>query len=287
MDRHRGRMEIAGRVALVTGAGGGGTGRATAVRLAAEGARVVVADLDIEGARETTRRIEAAGGSAAPVRVDVTVQPDVREMLEFAEARFGGLDVLVNNAGGVPYPPYPESPGDQWGRTLAINLTAPMVIIQHALPMLERRGGGAIVNISSVAGLGHGPHGTPEYAAAKAGLIRLSCVLGGLAERSGIRVNCVVPNWILTEKVRARLEELSPAERATLPERMSTPEDIAGAVVHLVRDDRLAGRVMVCWTGDLSGLVAAGDVGYAGFEVTAEQPEAARDAASRRGAAAR
>jgi NAD(P)-dependent dehydrogenase (short-subunit alcohol dehydrogenase family) len=280
-------MEIAGKVALVTGAGGGGTGRATALRLAAEGARVVVADIDIEGARATARRIEAEGGSAAPVRADVTVQPDVRAMLDLAEARFGGLDVLVNNAGGVPYPSYPESPGDQWGRTFAVNLTAPMVVIQHALPLLERRGGGAIVNISSVAGLGHGPHGAPEYAAAKAGLIRLSVVLGALAPRSGIRVNCVVPNWILTESVRAQLEDLSSAERATLPERMSTPEEIAGAVVHFVRDDSLAGRVMVCWSGDASGLVAAGDAGYASFEVMAEQPGAAPSDASRPGAAAR
>jgi NAD(P)-dependent dehydrogenase (short-subunit alcohol dehydrogenase family) len=259
-------MEIAGRVALVTGAGGGGTGRAVAMRLAADGARVVVADLDGEGARGTVSRIEAGGGTAAPIRADVTVEPDVRAMVAFAQARFGGLDVVVNNAGGVPNPLYPDAPADHWGRTVAINLTAPMVVIQHALPALERRGGGAIVNISSVAGLGFGPHGAPEYAAAKAGLIRLTVVLGPLAERSGVRVNCVVPNWILTERVRAQLAELSPAERAALPDRMSTPEEIAAAVAHLVRDGALAGRVMICWHGESAGLVAAGDAGYARFE---------------------
>jgi NAD(P)-dependent dehydrogenase (short-subunit alcohol dehydrogenase family) len=263
-------MEIAGKVALVTGAGGGGTGRATALRLAADGARVVVADVDGEGARETARRIDADGGTAAHVRTDVTVEPDVRAMVAFAQDRFGGLDVVVNNAGGTPDPFFPDAPSDHWGRTLALNLTAPMLVIQHALPALERRGGGAIVNIASVAGLGYDPHGSPEYAAAKAGLIRLSVVLGSLAPRSGVRVNCVVPNWILTDRVRAHLAELSPAERAALPERMTTPEEIAGAVVRCVRDDALAGRVMVCWTGEPWGLVADRDSGYAELEVIGE-----------------
>lgn len=262
-----GTLEIEGRVALVTGAGLG-IGRAIATRLAADGAVTVVADLDTEGGRETVRRIEEAGGRAAFVRADVTIEPDVRAMLAFADEQFGGLDVLVNNAGGVPKPVFPEAPSDHWGRTLALNLTAPMLCIQHALPILERRGGGAVVNISSVAGLGYGPHSSPEYAAAKAGLIRLSVVLSPLAERAGVRVNCVVPNWVLTERVAALLATMTVEEkaRAHVPERLTTMAEIADAVVRFIRDDRLTGRVMVCWSERPWALVRAGDAGYAGAE---------------------
>ena len=124
------------------------------------------------------------------------------------------------------------------------------------------------MNISSKAGLGYGPHSSPEYAAAKAGLIRLSVVLAPLAERAGVRVNCVVPNWVLTERVAALLATMSVGEkaRAHVPERLTTMAEIAGAVIRFIRDDSLAGRVMVCWTERPWALVRAGDAGYAGFE---------------------
>lgn len=255
-------MEIEGKVALVTGAGAG-AGRAIAARLAADGAATVVTDIDAVGGRETAKRIEAAGGRAAFLRADVTVEPDVRAMVAFAQETFGGLDILVNNAGGVPEPVFPDATSDHWGRTLTLNLTGPMLAIQHALPAMARRDGGAVVNISSVAGLGYRPHDSPEYAAAKAGLIRLSVVLAPLAERHHVRVNCVVPNWILTERVRAQLAAMKPEERAALPAPMTTPEQIAAAVARFVRDDKLVGRVLVCWTGRPWHLLAEGDPGYA------------------------
>lgn len=255
-------MEIEGNVALVTGAGAG-AGRAIAVRLAADGAATVIADIDALGGLETVQRIQSTGGRAAFLRADVTAEPDVRAMVAFAEETFGGLDILINNAGGVPEPVFPDAPSDHWCRTLTLNLTGPMLAIQHALPAMARRDGGAVVNISSVAGLGYGPHDSPEYAAAKAGLIRLSVVLAPLAERHHVRVNCVVPNWILTERVRDQLAAMKPEERAALPAPMTTPEEIAAAVAHFVRDDTLVGRVLVCWTGRPWHLVAPGDPGYA------------------------
>ncbi len=265
-------MDLESRVALVTGGGGAGTGRAVAVRLASEGAAVVVADVDPDGGRETVRMIEAAGGRAAFVRSDVTVEPDVRAMVGFAEDTFGGLDVLVNSAGGTTAPFFPEAPSDHWGRTLDLNLCGPMRAIQHALPAMDRRGGGAVVNIASIAGLGTLPNGLAEYAAAKAGLIRLTVTLASLAERRRVRVNCVVPDWIAAPAVTARLASLAPADRANVPDQLTPPEDIAGAVVGFLRDDALAGRVLVCWCGHPWALVEDGDVGYREFEVMPAPP---------------
>jgi NAD(P)-dependent dehydrogenase (short-subunit alcohol dehydrogenase family) len=253
-------MDLQNCVALVTGGGGAGTGRAVARRLAAEGAAVVVADIDAVAGREAVRAVEAAGGRAAFVRADVTSEADVAAMVAFADAMFGGLDVLVNSAGGTPDPHFPDAPAAHWGRTLDLNLRGPMVAIQHALPLLARRGG-AVVNIASVAGLGFRGAVSPEYAAAKAGLIRLTAALGRLD--GGVRVNCVVPDWIRTPRVAARYPDGGPG----LPARMTTPDEIAGAVADLVADDALAGRVLVCWCDGPWALVAEGDDGYREFAV--------------------
>jgi NAD(P)-dependent dehydrogenase (short-subunit alcohol dehydrogenase family) len=124
-----------------------------------------------------------------------------------------------------------------------------MLAIQHALPSMRRRGAGAVVNISSVAGIGWDPHSSPEYSAAKAGLARLTATLAPLAHRDNVRVNCIVPNWIGTEQVLADIEAMSPEERADVPDVPTSPEEIAGLAVKLVEDEGLAGRVFVWWTG--------------------------------------
>jgi NAD(P)-dependent dehydrogenase (short-subunit alcohol dehydrogenase family) len=242
-------MELQDRVAIVTGGGGAGTGRAISLRLARGGAAVVVADVDENGAQETVRRIEEAGGRAAVVRTDVTVEADVRELVAAAEASFGGLDILVNNAGATPEPHFPEAPVEHWTRYLELNLRAPMLAIQAALEPMKRRGGGAIVNISSVAGVGYRPHASPEYAAAKAGLMRLTATLAPLAESANVRVNCVVPNWIGTDEVLEEIAQMSPEERAEVPDELTTPEEIAEAVTRFIEEEMHAGRVLVVWSG--------------------------------------
>jgi NAD(P)-dependent dehydrogenase (short-subunit alcohol dehydrogenase family) len=227
-------MDPRGRVALVTGAAAG-TGRAIAARLAAEGAAVVVADVDREGGEAAARAI---GGGF--VLADITSPEDVRRMLEV------GPQILVNNAGGGGHvePHFPDADPADWGATLDLNLRGPMLATQVALAPMCGGGGGAVVNVASTAGLGLAPYQSPEYGAAKAGLIRFTSTLAPLRERFGVRVNCVVPDWILTERAEAELAAMTPAQRAAAPEPLPL-DDVADAVVRLARDDALAGRVLV------------------------------------------
>src|ERR687888_2393745 len=184
-------MKLSGAVALVTGAGAG-IGRAVALALAREGAAVVAVDVDAAAAEETVR---LAGGGTA-VRGDVTDDDELRA----AFAAAGALDVLVNNAGGVSSPFFPDSPLERWSAVLDVNLRATMLGIQLALDSM-RGSGGAIVNVSSIAGVGSAAHRAPEYAAAKAGVVRLTAALAPLAD-DGVRVNCICPDFVDTPAAR-------------------------------------------------------------------------------------
>lgn len=248
-------MEIQGSTAIVTGAATA-TGRALAERLGKDGAAVVVADIDpVEGA-ETVKRIESDGGRAAFVRADMRVDADVEGLVAFAEERYGGLHVLVNNAGGggnIP-PHYPEATPAQWGGWLDLNLRGAMLATQLSLPAMQRVGGGAVVSIASSAGLGFKPYVSPEYGAAKAALIRFTTTLAELRERLGVRVNCVVPDWIATERARRELAEMTEQERAAAPEPIEL-DTVADAMVRFVREDDLSGRVIVIWGGEPARLI--------------------------------
>lgn len=237
-----------GQVALVTGAGTG-IGQVIARRLAAEGAAVVVADIDPEAGELTVHQIRKGGGQAAAVRADVALEAEVRAMVAFSEQRFGGLDVLVNNAGIAPEPYFPAADPSHWIRTLDVNLRGTMLAIQFGLEAMRRRAGGAIVNIASMAGVGYRAYHSPEYAASKSGILRLTAALGFLREEAGIRVNCICPGWVATPAVKRCLLEMTPEEKAALdyppPAVLIQPEEIAEAVLMFVRDDRLAGRVMI------------------------------------------
>jgi NAD(P)-dependent dehydrogenase (short-subunit alcohol dehydrogenase family) len=230
-------VQIAGRVALVTGAAMG-IGLAAAKALADAGATVVLADRDSESGKRAAAEL---GGVF--VRADVIEDAELQRMIETAERAGGGLDVLVNNAGGVDEPLYPEAPVEHWERVLAVNLRAVMLATQLALEPLRRRGGGAIVNVASVAGLGAGPHGAPEYAAAKAGVVRLTAALASLSAE-GIRVNAICPDYVDTPAVRRELAQMSAEERAAVPELVSA-DAIARGILDLIRDDSLFGRVLV------------------------------------------
>jgi NAD(P)-dependent dehydrogenase (short-subunit alcohol dehydrogenase family) len=250
-------VELRGAVAIVTG-GAAGLGWFVVRRLVSEGASVVVADVD-EGAwaarevgsgvagvddRAGARGAREVGSGVAFVRADVRVGADVERAVEVAVERFGGLDVLVNNAGGVSRGvQWPDATVLEWRATLDLNLTAPMLATQLALEPMRARGGGAVVNVASSAGLGLTPYDSPEYGAAKAGLIRFTASLAGLREEMGVRVNCIAPHWIGLERAHEELAAMSPGERAAAPPFVD-PEEIAETVVWLARDDSLAGRVV-------------------------------------------
>jgi NAD(P)-dependent dehydrogenase (short-subunit alcohol dehydrogenase family) len=225
-------VEVRGRIAVVTGAAAG-IGRAVASALATEGAAVVLADVDNDEGR---RAAEELGGRF--VQADVLVDDDLRALIAGAE----GLEILVNNAGGAPGPSYPEASIEHWSRTLDLNLRSAMVATQLAIGAMTE--GGAIVNVSSMAGYGLYPHGAPEYAAAKAGLMRLTGALSPLGASAGIRVGCVCPDWVDTPAVHRSLAGMSEEERAQVPELVSA-EEIASLVLDLIRDDTSAGRVLI------------------------------------------
>lgn len=177
-------------------------------------------------------------------------------MVAFAEQGLGGPQILVNNAGGGGHiePHFPDAEPEQWQSTLDLNLRGAMLATQLALGPMCLGGGGVVVNVASTAGLGFGPYVSPEYAAAKAGLIRFTSSLSGLRERMNVRVNCVVPDWIATERAREELARMRPAERAATPA-PRPPEEVAGAVVEFVRNEDLTGRVMVMWPGEPARLL--------------------------------
>ena len=256
-------MTLQGKVAIVTGAGGGGSGRASARRLASDGAWVIVSDIDVQGGLETVRLITAAGGQATFLRADVGVESEVRALVAFAETTYGGLDIMVNNAGSY-YPKVLE----YWVETMQCNLFGVLYGTLHAVEAMRRRGGGAIVNLGSTSGLGFGPANSPAYDAAKAAVIRLTGGLAGLHEQYRIRVNCLVPHWIATPEVSAYVLALTPEQRRQrqVPDVLLRPAEIADAVVQLATDERLAGRVMVCWGGQPRRLLPYADRGYALLE---------------------
>lgn len=228
-----------GRVALVTGAGTG-IGRASALAFAAQGARVVVADVADDAAAETVSFVQAGGGEARAVHADVTQEPDVEAMVAAAVDGFGRLDFAHNNAGR-------SGTGggllgctrQEWDTTLALNLTAVFVCMRHEAEAMQAQGGGSIVNTSSGAGL-VGFADLPAYVASKHGVVGLTKSAALDLVRRNIRVNAVCPGTTRTPMIEAYIggnEGLARAMDSVSPMgRMARPEEIAAAVVWLCSD---------------------------------------------------
>jgi len=227
-----------GKVALVTGAASG-IGRATALRLAAEGARVLCADISEDGLRDTVAEITRACGQATAHGCDVSDHRAASATVATAANTYGGLDVLCNIAGTGTFQHSAEVTPEQWNRVLAVNLSGTFFMSQAALPhLLERRGN--IVNMASSAGLIGQPY-CAAYCASKGGVVQLTKALAVEFARRGLRVNCICPGGVITPlsagfKPPAGADMELIRRLALVPER-ADPSEVAAAVAYLASDE--------------------------------------------------
>ena len=228
--------DFEGKVALVTAAGAG-IGRAIAVQLAEEGAKVVVSDVADDAGQETVRLIEAAGGTAAYQHADVSRTEDVDALVPFAIETFGGLDLAVNNAGVGAMPALlADVERKAWDRAMDITLTGTFLAMQAQLRHFGEQGSGAIVNIASLAGISATPKLTP-YGAAKHGVVSLTRSAALEYAEAGIRVNAVAPGAIETAALASLPDDARQGYVDQIPmKRLGQVEDIANATSFLLSE---------------------------------------------------
>ena len=232
---------LEGKTALVTG-GGSGIGRAASLAYANDGARVVVADVNVEGGEETVQLIKETGGEAILVHADVSKPEDTQAMVAQAVETFGSLDCAFNNAGiggGKERHLTADYLEDDWDRVMSINLKGVWLCMKAEIPQMMKQGKGAIVNTASIAGL-VGLSGTVAYVAAKHGVTGLTKAAAMEYAKSGIRVNAVCPGYIQTPLVQGIFDEIDGyrervASRHPM-DRLGEPEEIAQAVLWLSSD---------------------------------------------------
>ena len=244
-----------GRSVIVTGAGSG-IGRAAAVAFAAEGSKVVVADLNAETAEKVVSEIEEAGGTAVAVTGDLSEQAVVDRVTSTAVERFGGVDVLVNNAGIMDRMSAAADVSDaEWERVIRVNLTAPFLLTRAVLPHMLKAGRGAIVNTASEAGL-RGSAAGAAYTASKHGVVGLTKNLAVMYRNQGIRTNAIAPGGTATA-IAVDIDGEAHGPRALGPYfgnvgRVSEPEEQAAAIVFLASDA----------ASNINGVVLAVDNGW-------------------------
>lgn len=238
--------KLDGRVAIVTGAASG-IGAATASAMAEAGAQVVIADINLLGAEEVAKEIEAAGGIAAAVWVDTSLEDSARDMVRFAVDQFGGIDILHNNAAALGVDvigrdaDITEMDVDVWERTMAVNVRGVMLGCKHTVPSMLARGGGVIINTASATGL-QAELTRPAYGTSKAAIIGLTRNIATQFGKQGIRCVAIAPGIVLTPAARRNLsaEHVLMFERHALTPHAQEPAEIANVVVFLASDDASA-----------------------------------------------
>jgi len=256
-SRYLGRLS--GKVAIVTGAGADGEeigiGRAIALLMAREGAKLVCADLEAARAQATAARIAADGGEAIACAGDVARTEDCAALVAAAVGRFGRLDILVNNV-GISNPVSLEAvTPETWNRILATNLTSAMLMSKYAVPEMARTGGGAIVNISSLAGMR--AMGALAYGPSKAAMAQLAREIGVLHGRQGIRANTVAPGHVMTPHAMGKIPaDMREARRKVGPLGIEGDAwDVAQAVLFLASDEaRFINGVELAVDGGVTGI---------------------------------
>jgi len=232
---------FAGKVALVTGAGSG-IGRATAERLANEGAVVAAVDVVADRLAETVESIAAGGAQVLALEADVTNETSVREAVDRAAATLGGIDIVINAAGIGRAVRFEELSTQEWERTLRVNLFGPFFVTQASLPHLLRRPGANIVNVSSIAGLRGQAYNT-AYCASKAGLLNFTRALALEFATRGLRANCVCPGGVKTPLVKNFVPDstmethLLAYAMPPIPGKWGKPGDVAAAIAFLASEE--------------------------------------------------
>ena len=229
--------DLTGRVALVTGAGRG-MGRASAERIAADGARVVVNDLDETRAEEVADRLAADGAEAVGVAADVADAADVRRLVDTTRGRFGDVDILVNNAGVLRRTGILALEEDEWDLVLNVNLKGTYLCTRAVLPAMKEAGWGRVVNISSSAGRSVSTLGGPHYTTAKAAVLGFTRAVAKEMAPFGITLNAVCPGLVNTEMVSEVITGAEVRDYAdSFPiKRLAEPQEVAELVAFLASD---------------------------------------------------
>ncbi|MDY7044852.1 SDR family oxidoreductase [Virgibacillus sp. M23] len=249
-------MKLSGKVAIVTGAASG-MGKAIAELYAKEGAKVIVSDINLEGADAVASAIESAGGTARAMKTNVAEREEIDQLIDITVQEFGTLDILVNNAGIMDgFEPAGEIEDENWERIFAINTTAVMRATRKALPIFLEKGKGVIVNTASTGGL-NGAHAGATYTASKHAVIGFTKNTGYMYADKGIRCNAIAPGGVATnigvsmKNVNELGASRTKAGQAVMP-RAGQPEEIANVALFLASED----------SSFINGTVITADAGW-------------------------